>query len=140
MVTLVTEPVPCLRLTAESPGRTGAATLSVRWARPKGTDAGVDLRIGFDEGAPIESYTQEDDGSFRRRRKRLPRWIELGVSMHNLTSPRFPNRPRARHALAFVLTPNDLALWIRGVRVEMAGKALIVHRGPALLRYERVRK
>jgi hypothetical protein len=143
VVTLATEPRPVPPVFERAPsGRTADSRLSVKVASPGGEGiAGVDLRIGFDEGAPLEDYTQEYGWSLPADEKRVPRWIELGVPMHGLASPRFPIDLGAGNALAFTLVPNDLGkLDFTGVRVEVAGKALIVNRGPARLRYERVGK
>lgn len=143
VVTLVTEPVPVPPVFKPGPSaRTGAAALSVKVSSPGGDGiAGVDLRIGFDEGAPVEDYTQEDGWSLPADEKRIPRWIELRVPMHEFASPRFPIRLAAGNALAFTLVPNDLGKFdFTGVKVEVADGALIVHRGSARLRYEAVRE
>ncbi len=142
-VILTTEPKPVPPVFQAGPSaKTGAAPLSVKVSSPAGRGiAGVDLRIGFDEGAPVENYTQEDGWSLPAGEKRAPRWIELKVPMHDLTSPRFPIDLAAGNALAFTLVPNDLGvLDFTGVKVELADKALIVHRGGARLRYEAVRE
>ena len=103
--------------------------------------AGVDLRIGFDEGAPVEDCTQEDGWSLSSDEKRIPRWIELAVPMHGLASPRFPIGLASGNFLAFTLVPNDLGKFdFTGVWVEVAKKALIVHRDGGWLRYEAVGK
>jgi hypothetical protein len=142
LVTLTTEPKPVPpRFEAAPPARTTASVLSVRVSSPEGRGiAGVDLRIGFDEGDPVESYTQEDGWSLASEEKRVPRWIELAVPMHGLVSPRFPVDLAAGNALAFTLIPNDIGkVDFDGVRVEKTGKALVMHRWGGRLRYEPVR-
>jgi len=143
VLTLATEPKPVPPVfEAGSSARTEAAALRILVSSPGGGGiAGVDLRIGFDQGAPVEAYTQEDGWSLPADEKRVPRWIELEVPMHDIASPRFPIDLAAGNSLAFTLIPNDLGkLDFTGVRVEVADKALIVHRGPARLRYEAVRE
>jgi hypothetical protein len=143
VVTLTTEPKPVPPVFQRSPpARTGSASLTVKVKSPTGSGiAGVDLRIGFDEGAPLEDYTQEDGWTLPTVERRIPRWIELGVPMHGIESPRFPIDIAAGNALDFILIPNDLGVVdFAGVKVEVEGKALIVHRGQARLRYERVQK
>lgn len=140
-VVLVTEPRPKPPTFSPSPSRrTDAAPLTVEVASPEGRGiAGVDLRIGFDEGEPVEAYTQEDGWSLPPEERRTPRWIELAVPMHGLASPRFPIDLAAGNALAFTLIPNDLGvLDFEGIRVSVEKKALIVERGGGRLRYERV--
>ena len=142
VVTLVTEPAPRPPVFEQSaPARTQSEALSVKISSPQGSGiAGVDVRVGFDAGELVESYTQEDGWSLPVEEKRVPRWIELAVPMHGLASPRFPIDLAAGNALAFTLVPNDLGVIdFRGIRVEQAGKALIVHRGQARLRYEAVK-
>ncbi|HEY0131009.1 MAG TPA: hypothetical protein VGB57_06345 [Allosphingosinicella sp.] len=141
-VTLTTEPKPVPPVFKPEPSARTGAPLSVKVNSPGGGGiAGVDLRIGFEDGEPIEHYTQEDGWSLPDGEKRVPRWIELGVPMHAIASPRFPIDLAAGDALAFTLVPNDLGtLDFTGVRVEVAKRALIVHRGPARLRYESVRE
>lgn len=142
-VTLVTEPKPVPpRFAPAAPGRAEGTRLSVKVVSPGGDGiAGVDLRIGFDEGPPVEGYTQEDGWSLPADEQRAPRWMELGVPMHGLASPRFPIDLAAGNALAFTLVPNDLGMVdFDGIRIERRGEALIVERGGARLRYEPVRK
>lgn len=140
-VALVTEPKPVPpSFTRAEARKTDSATLAVKVGSPEGRGiAGVDLRIGFDEGAPIEAYTQEDGWSLPAEERRAPRWIELAVPMHGLASPRFPIDLAAGNALAFTLVPNDLGvLDFEGVTVGIEKNALVVERGGGRLRYERV--
>ncbi|HYW15425.1 MAG TPA: hypothetical protein VE891_04635 [Allosphingosinicella sp.] len=143
VVTLATEPKPAPPLfRAGHSGRIEGPALSVKVSSPAGRGiAGVDLRIGFDEGPAVEDYTQQDGWTLPAGEKRIPRWVELEVPMHAVASPRFPIDLAAGNALAFTLVPNDLGVVdLTGVRVELAGKALIVHRGGGKLRYETVRE
>lgn len=143
LVVLATEPKPVPPVFERGPSaRSEEAALAVKVSSPKGRGiAGVDLRIGFDQGPPVEDYTQEDGWALPAQEKRTPRWIELAVPMHGLASPRFPIDLAAGNKLAFTLVPNDLGTFdFAGVRVEVKDKALIVHRGAARLRYEPVRE
>lgn len=143
LVTLATEPKPVPPVfTPQPPAGTKEAALSVKVSSPEGRGlSGVDLRVGFDEGPPVEHYTQEDGWTLPTDEKRAPRWIELKVPMHDVASPRFPIDLASGNALAFTLVPNDLGVFdFTGVKVELAKKALIVHRGRSRLRYEAVRE
>ena len=62
IVTMVTEPKPVpAAFTLSSSGRAEGTALAVIVNTPEGRGIpGVDLRIGFAEGAPLEAYTQED--------------------------------------------------------------------------------
>ena len=141
VVAMVTDPKPVPPLfRQEGPGRSDSAALTVNVASPQGGGiAGVDLRVGFDEGEPLEAYTQEDGWSLPPEERRTPRWIELAVPMHGLASPRFPIELASGNALAFTLVPNDLGVFdFSGVTVRSERKALVVERGGGRLRYERV--
>lgn len=143
VVTLVTEPKPVPpRFERATAGRTDSAPLTVKVSSPEGRGiAGVDLRIGFDSGEPVDSYTQEDGWSLPSEERRPPRWIELGVPMHGLASPRFPIDLAAGNVLAFTLVPNDLGRFdFTGVTVRVEKNALLVERHGGRLRYERVRR
>lgn len=140
---LVTEPKPVPpAFERTSSAKTRAAPLSVRVSWPDGRGiAGVDVRVGLDDGVVLDGYTQEDGWRMSEVESRTPRWIDLAVPMHGVRSPRFPIDPKAGNALAFTFTPNDLGVFdFEGVRVELADKALIVHRDGARLRYEAVRE
>jgi hypothetical protein len=141
VVALVTEPKPVSPLFRQSdPRKTDSAAVTIQVSSPEGHGiAGVDLRIGFDDGAPIDAYTQEDGWSLPAEERRTPRWIELSVPIHGLVSPRFPIDLAAGNTLAFTLIPNDIGvLDFAGVTVSVEEKALIVERGGGQLRYERI--
>jgi hypothetical protein len=143
VVTLVTEPKPVPPAFSRRPSaKSDSAPLTVRVSWPDGRGVAlVDLRIGFDEGPPVDGYTQEDGWSLPAEERRIPRWIELKVPMHDFTSPRFPIDLAAGNALAFTLTPNDLGKFdFEGIRIEVEPGALIVLRGGARLRYQAVRE
>jgi hypothetical protein len=143
VVTLVTEPKPVLPAFTQGPSaKSDSAPLTVQVSWPDGRGVAlVDLRIGFDEGPPVDGYTQEDGWSLPAEERRIPRWIELKVPMHDFTSPRFPIDAGAGNALAFTLTPNDLGKFdFEGIRIEVEPGALIVLRGGARLRYQAVRE
>jgi hypothetical protein len=143
VVTLVTEPKPVPPRFSQAPSkRAEGAALAVRIDTPQGRGlAGVDLRVGFDQGEPVEGYTQEDGWTLPAGERRPPRWIELSVPMHRLASPRFPIDLAAGNALAFTLVPNDLGILdFEGITIRVAGKALIVERDGARLRYEAAHK
>ena len=143
VVTLVTEPKPIppvFEPGLREPATGGPLRVKVSW--PDGTGVAlVNLRIGFDEGEPVQGYTQEDGWALPEEERRIPRWIELAVPMHGLASPRFPIDTADGNILAFILVPNDLGLVdLDGVRIEVERKALVLHRGGGRLRYEAVRK
>jgi hypothetical protein len=143
VVTLSTEPKPVPPAFSQDPsGKTESTPLSVRVRWPDGRGiALVDLWVGFDEGPPLDGYTQEDGWNLPAEERRVPRWIELKVPMHEFTSPRYPIDLGAGNALAFTLTPNDLGKFdFEGIRIEVEPGALIVIRNGSRLRYQAVRE
>jgi hypothetical protein len=143
VVTLSTEPKPVPPVFRQDPAsKTDPARLSIRVRWPDGRGVAlVDLWVGFDQGPPLDGYTQEDGWSLPEEETRIPRWIQLRVPMHEFTSPRFPIDLATGNALAFTLVPNDLGVFdFQGVRVEAAKGALIVVRNGTRLRYQAVRE
>lgn len=107
-VCLFTEPRPVPPTFTIAPGPLPSdqeATLLVTWPNGRGV-ALVDLTIGFDSGEPVTGYTQEYGWSMPPDEQRMPRWLELGLPMHGLKSPRLDLAGQAR--VHIVLTPNDL--------------------------------
>lgn len=137
---LTTEPKPVPgSIDLTSAARAAGPALTVKVVSPGGEGiAGVDLRVGFVEGPPLEDYTQEDGWTLPGDEKRAPRWIELAVPMYGLVSRRFPLDPAAANALTFTLTPNDLGvLDFATIPVELKGDRLLIHRGGDILSYRR---
>jgi len=137
---LITEPKPVpARFDLSAASRAAGAPLTVKVVSPGGGGiAGVDLRVGFAEGPPVEAYTQEDGWTLSAEERRAPRWVELAVAMHGLASPRVPIDPETANLLTFTLTPNDLGvLDFTAIPVELKGDRLLVHRGGGVLSYRR---
>jgi hypothetical protein len=107
----------------------GPLSIAVKWPDGRGI-ALIDLRVGFDTGAPAEGYTQDDGWTLDPAETRTPRWVELGLDMYGIGYTRFPIDPAKGNALAFTLTPNDLGVMdMTGVEVEAEPGALLF-RGP----------
>jgi hypothetical protein len=140
---LTTEPKPVPAVF--SPGeakRTEAAPLTLRVTWPGGRGvAGVDLRVGFAAGDPVDDYTQEDGWTLSTEEHRTPLWVQFAMPMFYLTSPRFPVDAAAANALTFVLTPNDLGTFdFQDMPADLAPGRLVLHRGEGRLVYLRVRR
>jgi hypothetical protein len=107
----------------------GPLSVSVKWPDGRGV-ALIDLRVGFDTGAPVEGYTQDYGWTLDPAETRTPRWVELGLDMYGIGYTRFPIDLAHGNSLAFTLTPNDLGVMdFTGVEVEAVPGALIF-RGP----------
>lgn len=101
--------------------------------------AGVDLRIGFDSGDPIESYTQEYGWGLPSDEKRSPRWVELGLAMYNIGWKRFEIDTVKGNDLVFVFTPNDLGtVDFENLPLDIQDGRLVMHRYGGTLTYSAV--
>jgi hypothetical protein len=130
------KPIPPA-FTETATARTADAPLVLRVNAADGSGiAAIDLRIGFDSGPPIESYTQEDGWSLPADETRTPRWVELGLEMYGLGYTRFPIDTAKANALTFVLTPNGLGVeTFEGVDIAVEPGALVFRRGGGMGRY-----
>lgn len=139
---LTTEPKPVAPLfSARAVAADAEAAMVVHVVSPGGRGiAGVDVRVGFDTGEPVEGYTQEYGWRLPDGETRAPRWIELAVPMHRLRSPRFAIDLARGNDLTFVLTPNDIGLIeFDDIAVTIEPGRLLMRRGGALLRYDAMR-
>lgn len=101
--------------------------------------AGVDLRIGFDKGDPIESYTQEYGWSLPAGEARSPRWVELGLAMYNVGWTRFAIDTAKGNDLVFIFTPNDLGtVDFDNLPLDIHEGRLVMHRYGGTLTYSAV--
>lgn len=107
-IRLTTEPKPVPPSWARGPdGGEGAATLRVILADGREL-AGIDFRLGLDNGAGMAGYTQAEGWSFAEPGERRITWVELHEPIHGIASPRFAIDPSAAGGLVFILTPNDI--------------------------------
>ena len=84
---------------------------AIRVVGPSGRDVpGVDLRIEFDAGAPLESYLPGGPWSLPEDEKRVPRFVTFSISSHRIEFPRQPLDARPGTTAVFDLTPNDFGV------------------------------
>ncbi len=142
-ICLNTEPTPeppVFSRAAAGQEADAAATLLVTWPNGRGI-AGVDFRIGFDSGDPLEGYTQDYGWTMPAGDPRIPRWIELSVRMHGLRSPRFTLEPPDRGRLRVVLTPNDLGVVdFQGACLEERPGGVVLHRKEGDMHFVRAQR
>jgi len=122
------------------PSEEQEATLLVTWPDGQGIP-GVDFRIGFDSGEPLEGYTQYYGWTMPADDPRIPRWIELSEPIHGLRSPRFDLAEGDRGKLHIVLIPNDLGLVdFTGACLEPSDNGVVLHRKEGDMRFVRIEK
>jgi hypothetical protein len=141
-ILLFTEPRPKppeFRADAMTTAGDAPLSLTVSWPNGNGI-AGVDFKIGFDSGDPVEGYTQYYGWTLDPSDKRRPSWIELSEPMHRIGPKRFPIPDPDTRTLRFTLMPNDLGIAdFEGTRVTVEGDHLVLHHKNGPLRYVRVK-
>ncbi len=138
-LTTLPKPVP----PAFSPGKTARTAeaplaLHVTWPDGRGIP-GVDFRIEFDSGAPLQDYINNDEGwSLPAEEKRKPVAVTLAEPIYQLVSPRFPIDTSKANDLTFILTPHDMGhVDFEGLPLDIAPGKLVMHRGGGELTYVR---
>ena len=141
-ICLYTEPTPVPPAFSRAAAAQTAhqdATLMVVWPDGRGI-AGVDFRIGFDSGEPIEGYTQVDGFTLDPDEHRTARWIELYEPIHRIAAPRFTLGAEDNGRLLAILTPNDLGIVdFAGACVEATEQGVTLHRKEGDMRFVRDR-
>ncbi|HEU0098053.1 MAG TPA: hypothetical protein VFQ67_04685 [Allosphingosinicella sp.] len=141
VVRLTTQPKPVPpEFSAASEGRTDTARLAIRIAAPGGSGiAGIDLRVGFAAGDPVESYTQEDGWELPLSEARAPLWVELSLPMYGIAPKRFAIEAERANVRSFTLVPHDLGVVdFEDVSVERVAGKIVIHRGSATQTYTRL--
>ncbi|MET0178943.1 MAG: hypothetical protein ABW194_00480, partial [Novosphingobium sp.] len=93
---------------------------------------------GFDQGEPIEDYTQEDGWTLPEGETRIPRWVELVEPIYDIASERYPLVPGDGGMLRAEIVPNDIGVVdFTGACLEKAAKAFVLHRREGDMRFVR---
>jgi hypothetical protein len=140
-LTTLPKPVPPLF----SPGKaahTAEAPLTLHVVSPDGHGIpGIDFRVEFETGAPLQDYINNDEGwSLPGEEKRKPVAVTLAEPIYELVSPRFPIDTSKANDLTFVLIPHDMGRFdFENMPLDIAPGRLVMHRGDAALNYVRDR-
>lgn len=114
-------------------------TLLVTWPDGRGV-AGIDFRIGFDQGEPIEGYVQEYGWTLPGDEPRRPLWAEFSESMFGIAPRRFDLVEADGGKLHVTLIPNDIGVVdFAGACLERQERYVIVHRREGTMRFTRAR-
>ncbi|WP_343520833.1 hypothetical protein [Sphingomonas sp.] len=111
-IRLISDPRPVAPVITASrvearPGR----PFAIRLLGPTGRDVpGVDLRIEFDDGAPLDSYMPGEPWSLPEDEKRVPRFVTFSIPSHQIAFPRMPIESRPGTTAVFDFTPNDFGV------------------------------
>lgn len=139
-ICLFTEPKPvppAFTKTAPVDVDGAVPTIFVSWSNGRGI-AGIDFVIGFDNGDPIEDYTQVDGWTMPEGDTRVPRWIEVREPIYHITAPRFELEAADKGALHVQLVANDFGVAdFDGACLSARDKAFILIRPEGEMRFVR---
>jgi len=130
-IELVSDPRPVAPSIAPGAIETAAGEpFAIRLLAPNGADIpGIDLRIDFDTGAPLESYLAGGPWSLPPDERRQPRFVSFSKKSYRIQSARLPLQARAGTIATFVLTPNDFGVVdLTGAYLEPDGENLVLTR------------
>ena len=142
-IKLTSEPRPVVPTIA--PAKIEAAPgepFAIRVLWPNGHDVpGVDLRIEFDSGEPLESYLAGGPWSLPAEERRVPRFVTFSMESYRLQSGRLPLDAKAGTVATFTLTPNDFGVIdLSDARAELVGDTLVLHRVEGVMRFKRIKR
>lgn len=142
-VKLTSEPRPVApTITA---GRTDAAPgkpFALRVVAPNGRDVpGVDLRMEFDTGEPLDSYMAGGPWSLPDDERRMPRFVTFSMPSYRLRSQRLPLDGKAGLVAIFALTPNDFGVIdLSEAPAEVDGDTLTLYRPEGVMQFKRTKR
>ena len=141
LLTTVPKPVPA----AFAPGKAAhtadaALALHATWPNGRGIP-GMEFKVEFESGAPLEDYINNDEGwNLPREETRKPVAVTLGMAMYGLVSQRFPIDVAKANDLTFVLTPHDLGHYdFEDTPLEIGRGKLVWQRNGTALEFVRDR-
>jgi len=140
-VCLFTEPVPIAPAFIKVAPREidGAIpTVLVTWPNGRGI-AGIDFTIRFDEGDPIEDYTQSDGWTMPPEDGRVPRTIAVHEPVHRITALPFLLDTEDEGKLHVQLVPNDFGVpHFDGACLKARGDIFVLQRSEGEMPFVRV--
>lgn len=115
---------------------------AMRVLAPNGRDMpGVDLRIEFDTGEPLESYLAGGPWPLPPEETRVPRFVTFSMPSYRLQSERLPVHAKAGTVAIFLLTPNDFGVAdLTGSHAEVEGDSLTLYRPEGIMRFRRAKR
>lgn len=112
---------------------------AIRVLAPNGRDVpGVDFRIEFDSGEPLDSYLPGGPWSLPDDERRVPRFVTFRMPSYRVLSERMPLDAKPGKVASFTLTPNDFGVVdLSDARAEIDGKTLTLHRAEGVMTFKR---
>lgn len=140
-IELVSDPRPVAPTIAASRIEQGPGdAFAIRLVAPNGRDIpGVDLRIDFDTGQPLESYVAGEPWMLPAEETRHPRFVTFSKQSYRIDSGPLPLRAEAGTVAIFLLTPNDFGVAdLTGAYLEPRGDRLVLTRPEGTILFARV--
>lgn len=141
-IELTSDPRPVAPvITAGTIERAPDQPFAIRVLAPNGRDVpGVDLRVEFDSGEPLESYVAGGPWSLPPGEVRTPRFVTFSLDAYRLRSERLPLRADAGTVATFLLTPNDFGVVdLTDAHIEPDGDGLTLYRPEGSMRLKRTK-
>lgn len=139
-VELISDPRPVAPvITARRIDPAPGEPFAIRVLTPNGRDMpGVDLKIEFDTGEPLDSYLAGAAWSFPSEETRVPRFVTFSMSSYRLQSERLPLNAKAGTVAVFLLTPNDFGVAdLTGSYAQVEREGLTLYRPEGIMRFRR---
>ncbi len=139
-IELVSDPRPVApTIAAARIEKTPGTAFAIRLVAPNGLDIpGVDLRIDFDTGEPLESYVAGGPWTLPAGEKRRPRSVTFSKKSYRIESGPLPLRADAGTVAIFLLTPNDFGVAdLTGAYLEPDGDKLVLTRSDGTILFAR---
>lgn len=139
-IELVSDPRPLApAITASRIEDAPDQTFSIRLIAPNGMDIpGIDLRIDFDTGQPLESYLAGGPWTLPANEERHARFVTFTKKAYRIDSGPLPLHADVGMVAIFLLTPNDLGVAdLTGAYLEPDGNSLVLTRPEGTITFGR---
>lgn len=139
-IELVSDPRPVApTITASRIEQRVDNAFAIRLVAPNGRDIpGIDLRIDFDTGQPLESYVAGEPWTLPADEARRPRFVTFSKKSYRIDSGPLPLRADAGTVAIFLLTPNDFGVVdLTGAYLEPRGEGLVLKRPEGTILFAR---
>ncbi|WP_072893082.1 hypothetical protein [Sphingobium sp. YR657] len=113
---------------------------AIRLVAPNGSDIpGIDLRIDFASGPPLESYLAGGPWTLPKSERRQPRFVTFSKKAYRIDSGQLQLSADSGTIAVFLLTPNDFGVVdMTGAYLEQDGDSLELTRPEGAIIFERV--
>ncbi|QSB44709.1 hypothetical protein IDJ81_00470 [Tsuneonella flava] len=139
-IELVSDPRPLApTVTPDTIEATPGKPFAIRVRAPNGRDVpGIDLRIDFETGAPLESYLDGGPWTFPADEHRHPRFVTFTLKGYRIDSGPLPLHAEDGTTANYLLTPNDFGVVdLTGTYLERQADGLLLSRPEGTILFKR---